>query len=224
MPSEAQAVHNISEEMLKSAPKLIEVLPLFLEFIDGHAIAGHNIGFDLSFLLPRARSLGRELTTLPIIDTLKLSRKIFSEKFGRFSLENLAQKLKIQTEQQHRALNDARTTAKLLIILFEELKNQNIKNLKQLFKKYPDLDISEQIKNKSELEETLWFAIEHTIPLKISYRNNKGNLTKREVLPQKFIPPYLYAHCYLRNSERAFRIDRIEYCDLVKKSSPKDKE
>ncbi len=220
MPPEAEKVHHLSDEMLSKAPPLVEIFPLFLRFIEGTIIVGHNVGFDLSFLIPQAKNFGFDFSATPILDTLQLARKFMSNRLNGFSLEKIAEQLKIPSAQHHRALNDAETTAQFLNIILKELKNRGIKTLRELFSRHPDLDISSQIRDKNKLQEFLWFAIQHSIPIEIKYRNGRGTVTNRIVRPLKLIHPYLHAFCETKAEKRTFRLDRIEDYQLLKDKNP----
>ncbi|HAA53905.1 MAG TPA: endonuclease, partial [Myxococcales bacterium] len=73
---EVVKIHKLTNEMLDHAPLLDEVLPDFLSFIDSSVIAGHNAGFDISFLAPAALNWGLDLYRSSILDTAYLSRKL----------------------------------------------------------------------------------------------------------------------------------------------------
>ena len=56
-------------------------------------------------------------------------------------------------------------------------------------------------------------AIDLGVRLKIRYLSSSGDITDREVSPEKVIQErnvyYMVGHCSLRNDERSFRIDSI---------------
>lgn len=49
IPHEATAVHGISDEMVRDAPTLAELLPAILQIGRGRTVLGYNVGFDLQF-------------------------------------------------------------------------------------------------------------------------------------------------------------------------------
>ena len=50
IPFEITRLTSITDEMVMNAPTIEEVLPEFLEFIDGAALVAHNAGFDVGFI------------------------------------------------------------------------------------------------------------------------------------------------------------------------------
>ena len=110
MPAEATRVNNISDEMLKGKPYLNEVLPDFLHFIRGAALAAHNAPFDSGFI---NTALKTPLPN-PIVDTLTLSRELFPG-LRSYALQNLAAALGINAVDAHRADDDARLCMEIFL-------------------------------------------------------------------------------------------------------------
>ena len=110
----ANRVHGIDARAVRSAPRIDETLPWLLEMVGDRVLVFHNAGFDLGFLQRALIESGREPFAQPVLDTLVLARRTFG---GRCSLSALAQRLGLQADRPHRALSDARTTARLLVEL-----------------------------------------------------------------------------------------------------------
>ena len=55
MDPRAQAIHGLSDEMLRDAPPFGQVAPQVLDFLRDAILVGHNIAFDLSFLAAELR-------------------------------------------------------------------------------------------------------------------------------------------------------------------------
>ncbi|MCI5934588.1 MAG: 3'-5' exonuclease [Lachnospiraceae bacterium] len=109
---------GITDDALRSAPELSEVLPAFLEFCGDDPILGHNLNFDYSFLAQAC--LNRRLTWHPLgIDTLKLARHFLPAEQKK-SLPELRHFFSIETDQVHRAYDDAYAAA----MVFEQLYRQ----------------------------------------------------------------------------------------------------
>ena len=75
----------------------------------------HNAPFDLPFLLGLFREAGAPPLLNPIVDTLGLARGLFPQAGN--SLVAVAQRLQLPPEAAHRALGDARTTARVFAAL-----------------------------------------------------------------------------------------------------------
>lgn len=209
IPERVVEIHQLTPEILKDAPLIHEVIPTFLQFIGNAAIAGHNAAFDLGFLAPVVHPLGISLNTRPILDTASLARRLLPGQKG-YALFKLAASLDLPNTRFHRALDDATTTAYLLQRLFQEAQKQGIHTLAALEEAYPPKVILSKSETSTELEKTIWNAIEHTLTLDIRYCNRDGEVRERTISPQRLEPPYLYAFCHLREEQRCFRLNRIE--------------
>jgi len=121
---------GISQEMLQDAPLAQEIMPDFLQFIDGAILVGHNLGFDLGFLTHEAQLLGLACP-LDGLDTIPLARR-FLPGLKRFKLDMVAEYLKIPPRTRHRALGDTETTAAIFLSILERAQTQGIVTLGHL--------------------------------------------------------------------------------------------
>ena len=120
IPAYIQSLTGISGQDIENAPTIEEALPKFLSFIAGKRLAGHNVGFDLGFLLKTCEDNGYDLpTSTDAIDSLLLAR-ILIPIMKHYTLEHLAESFHLEESKFHRALADAHTTARI----FEMLKNE----------------------------------------------------------------------------------------------------
>lgn len=103
---------GISDEDLKNAPSIEEVLPKFLEFSGDLCLLGHSVLFDYSFIKKAFVNMdGKNKYEKEGIDTLKISRKHLASLESR-RLSYLCAYYKIE-QKAHRALEDAIATHKL---------------------------------------------------------------------------------------------------------------
>jgi DNA polymerase-3 subunit epsilon len=84
-----------------------------LAFAGDAVLCGHNLQFDLRFIDRELRTRGRRVAA-PVLDTLRLARRLLSERSERLGLGALCELLGTATRPDHRALTDARATAELL--------------------------------------------------------------------------------------------------------------
>ena len=113
--ADATRVHGITEEMLSGAPEPPAIARTLRDACGDLPLVFHNASFDLPFLGAFLRAGGLPAHYRPVIDTLGLARGLFGA--GSNSLGALAARLEVPREQAHRALGDARTTARLLVAL-----------------------------------------------------------------------------------------------------------
>ncbi len=108
---------GISDEMLKDAPDIKEVLPKLLTFAGEDVLLGHSVLFDYSFI--KKAAVNNKLTfERQGIDTLKIARRYLTELPSR-SLDCLCNHYRI-AHKAHRALEDAKATCELYDRLWEE--------------------------------------------------------------------------------------------------------
>lgn len=116
MPAEAGKVNNITDEMLAGKPRIEEVLPDFLCFIEDTILIAHNAPFDCGFINEKLKTPGLPFTVLPnrVADTLVFSRNRFPA-LKSHSLQSLASELRIPARGAHRAEDDARLCMEIFI-------------------------------------------------------------------------------------------------------------
>ena len=124
IPAAATRVNGITDQMIKDAPQIESVLPQLIQFIGDKVIVAHNAPFDMKFLLVNAFDCGIEIKN-PVIDTLSLSRKMFTD-IANHKLGTVARHLCVNMDQAHRSLCDVTVTANILIKCIDILERQDI--------------------------------------------------------------------------------------------------
>ena len=117
IPKEVIKIHGITDELVKDAPAVEEVLPKLIEFINNNTLVIHNVDFDLSFINYYLKKLS--LPQIPIsqtIDTLSLAKTYFP--LSSHGLSALSKDLFLKVKPTHRALNDALATLELFYYLY----------------------------------------------------------------------------------------------------------
>ena len=116
IPPYATAVHGIRDADVAEAPTIREIMPYFCKFIGNSKIVGHNVRFDLDFLLRNGLSIN--LQDRYIFDTLALSRKYVTDA-PNHKLETMIRWFSINTDKRHRAKDDSIATGELFIKLYD---------------------------------------------------------------------------------------------------------
>lgn len=126
---------GITNEMLKNAPLIDEVLPKFMTFIKDSIILGHNVNFDINFIYDNLINEDMHPITNDFVDTLRLSRRLLP-KLKHHRLSDLANYYKIDTTGSHRSLKDVRITIEIFKKLEELVENKysTIENFKEVCK------------------------------------------------------------------------------------------
>ena len=122
---------GITDEMLKGAPKIEEVLPKFLEFVGDRVLVAHNSDFDTGFVRGECNRLGYEYN-LTAADTLILSQNLLSH-LNKFKLNIVSNALSLPDFTHHRAGDDAMTCGLIMHRLCQKLEEEHdIHNLQAI--------------------------------------------------------------------------------------------
>ncbi|MEK3994512.1 PolC-type DNA polymerase III [Psychrobacillus sp. FSL K6-2365] len=116
---------GITDEMVRNAPEIEQVIKDFYEFIGDGIIVAHNASFDMGFLYEGYRRTGIEHFNHPVIDTLELARFLHPE-MKSHRLGTLTKKFNIELTQAHRAIFDCEATGYLLLHLLKEAEEHKI--------------------------------------------------------------------------------------------------
>lgn len=118
MPSEAFAVHGLSEEFLSDHPVFAEVAEKFLAFLGDAQLVIHNAEFDMGFINAELKAC--DIEAIPMyraLDTVALARQKFPG--ARANLDALCQRFGIDNSDRelHGALKDSRLLADVYLEL-----------------------------------------------------------------------------------------------------------
>lgn len=117
---------SITNDDVRNAPTIKEVLPKFKEFIKGCILVAHNATFDNSHIYSNLRRLGMYDGKIPTIDTLQLARVRYNTKLKKFGLEDVCKAFGVDLSQHHRAVHDAQATTQFFIKMIKDLLNDGI--------------------------------------------------------------------------------------------------
>lgn len=109
---------HITNDMVKDKPKIDEIIPYFVEFIEDLPLMAHNASFDIGFIKYNAEQYGFSINN-DVIDTLKLSRK-YNKECKKHSLGYLTEYFNIKLDNAHRAYFDAFATYELYNIILNK--------------------------------------------------------------------------------------------------------
>lgn len=113
MDVEGFQIHGITDDMVKNAPAISEIVPDILARLNGKTLVAHDLDFTLRFLQP---VLVGKLSKLQGICTLKLFNLV-APNSGLRRLEQLCSYYDIDFSESHSAKSDSLATAKLFSIL-----------------------------------------------------------------------------------------------------------
>jgi DNA polymerase III subunit epsilon len=114
---------GITNQMLKKAPPCGEVMAQFSDFIEGHNLVAHNASFDQRFLdAELSRIKGSYKGTFAC--SMLIARRVYQDA-PNHKLGGLVDFINIPTDGVfHRALADAQMTAKLWLMMLDDISDQ----------------------------------------------------------------------------------------------------
>lgn len=221
IPEHTIAIHNITDEMVKDAPLLNDILSHLKEFIGDLPIIAHNAKFDLGFIVMGMQKANFDLASNDIYCSCKLARHTHMETTNH-KLSTLVKELNIPLVNHHRATDDAFASLKIFMSSLERIKTPLSPILKRhghLF----SLNDFEKIKMEdlpahlSKLE----FLVKEAAVVEILY---SGGNHKKEYRPVKLTSllntpdgNILYARCLWSDMQKSFKLNKVT--DLRKPSA-----
>lgn len=210
IPEETIVFHQITDEMVKDSPKLIDILPIFHNFIGELPVVAHNAKFDLGFLVMAFKKNKLPLKASDIFCSCKLARHTHKSA-ANHKLKTLVTELSIPLINHHQAVDDAFASLKIFIKSLELMDVSDFKPHAHLFNL---IDF-----NKIPAEE----FPEHLIPIinlvakaaVVEIKYNGGKL-KNDFRPVKLTGlinspegSVLYARCLLSDVYKTFKLKKI---------------
>ncbi len=120
IPAFITRLTGISDEMVKDAPVIVDVLPSLKKFLADDVIIAHNASFDFNFLRYNFKThLGVDLSN-PKVCTVKLANRVHEDLPSK-KLGFLCEYYGITNSQAHRAMSDVLATKELFLIMREKL-------------------------------------------------------------------------------------------------------
>ena len=126
LPLKVERLTGITREQLRTAPRIEQVARHIARFVGEHAVVGHSIENDMTFM--RQQNL---LLTNAAIDTDELARIVMPHA-ARYSLKQLAAELAIPLPEHHRALADAEAAMHLFLALCERATQLDVNTLGEI--------------------------------------------------------------------------------------------
>ena len=123
---------GITDEHVKNAKPLEQVLQEFQEFCKDTVLVAHNATFDVGFMNVNYERHGLPKITQPVIDTLEFARNLYPE-YKRHGLGPLTKRFQVSLDHHHMANYDAEATGRLLFIFIRDVaEKRGITNLNKL--------------------------------------------------------------------------------------------
>ena len=121
---------GITDQMLKGAPAIDEVLPKFLEFVGDRVLVAHNADFDTGFMQTACANAGAAYKYTSI-DTLVLSQALMTG-LKQHKLNLVADALSLPEFNHHRAADDALTCGHIMHRFIQMMQEKGITRIAQI--------------------------------------------------------------------------------------------
>lgn len=105
----ASRVNGIYDSDVKNAPSFDDVCDNIHNFIKGNTIVAHNATFDISFLKRQSEEYGIEVDKILYVDSIDIAKNSIKN-LDNYKLDTIVKFFGL-SEQNHRALDDAKQTA-----------------------------------------------------------------------------------------------------------------
>jgi DNA polymerase-3 subunit epsilon len=215
IPSEATAVHGITNDMVRGQLLMSQAAAEFTDFLSGSPalLIAHNATFDLGFVSAACLVHRLSLPDVIALCTLELARARLHG-VGNHRLETLAAHYRVADRVHHRAGDDAA----LLGSVFRELIRQTpiistTAELQTLLEPLTWQDGGVFAVPHSTRVAPIINAIEQRCRISILYEMAEGQLCDISVSPLALIHSlgreYLVALCHRSESQKTYRLDRI---------------
>ena len=127
---EVSELTGITDDMLRGAPKIQEVLPKLLEFVGDRPLVAHNARFDCAFVTQACRQQGIKYN-MTAVDTLILSQNLLPH-LNKYKLDLVAKEFDLGDFNHHRAADDAVICGQIFFKLFDRLKEEGVHRLQEI--------------------------------------------------------------------------------------------
>ena len=215
------ALTGITQAMCQGQPTFAEQLGEMLPMLAGAVILGHNVRFDLSFLLRECDRAGHDLCQVlgnpHVLDTLRIARRRFGR--GGNGLDRLSRRLGCEPPAAHRALADALTTAIVFERLLAPVGGWNICLCDALKEQGGVMSLRPASPRENPLPLEIQEALDRHRPVLMEYLDAHQMRTSRVIDPIEVRRTagelVLVAHCHLRNDRRNFKLERIVHLTRI---------
>ncbi len=130
IPKNIVELTGITDEMVKDAREIKDVLPEFFNFVGDRILVAHNASFDTGFIRRACEECEMEFN-LTYLDTVALSKYVNPE-LKRHKLDVIAEHYHLGEFNHHRACDDAEMLGNILMHMFEKLKSEGVEDTEKM--------------------------------------------------------------------------------------------
>lgn len=120
------SITGISNDMVKDAPAIADVIGDFADFIAQDRVVGHNVSFDVNFVYHNLGVLLDRPFSNDFVNTIRVARRV-RPGLPSYRLGDLCREYGIEVVDAHRALGDCLMTHKLYSAVKAEARKLGIR-------------------------------------------------------------------------------------------------
>jgi len=222
IPEGAMAVHGITDQMVASMPDITDILPRFLDFAAGEntVLIAQNALFDIGFINHEAIRNDIKLPRNIVLDQIGFTRMTFPE-LPTYSLEATCRRFGLVENQEHRAMTDSILVMKLFFHCLRQYDSlaDGLAVINTLYHYTFGGPMVTRI--DENLMSMLTQALESGATLEIIYSGGSMKGKPRRIIPILMFNrdgiAFLTARCLFSNTNKQFRLDRIDACRVLEK-------
>lgn len=183
IPEFVQKLTGIRRTDVEHSPKIEEVIDEIIQFIGDSILVAHNTSFDIPFLNGVLKKLQRPTLDNKVICTNIMTKYMIPDIMSS-NLNYMSSIFGISHSQAHRAIEDARATAMLLLKYIDIFESKNIKKINQLYYPRNKFELDRAIIEASEgLEKVFEVMIKIENPCVLTIKGDNGVILT--ILPLK---------------------------------------
>lgn len=122
---------GIETDMVRDAPRFRDIADRVRQALEGRVFVAHNVGFDWRFVAEELRMANSVIPDGPRLCTVRMARRVLPG-LRRRGLDALSRYYEVEIVNRHRAGDDARATAIILLRMLEAADRQGIRYLDEL--------------------------------------------------------------------------------------------
>lgn len=136
IPNALELKLGISNEMVRDARGIKEVLKEFINFSNNTCLVGHNVNFDIGHIIHACKNNNIEYNFTGIIDTMQIAKGFYGDDLKKVYLKAVASHFKVKLDKidAHRASGDANATALIFMKMLNDFYNNGIYNYEDINK------------------------------------------------------------------------------------------
>jgi DNA polymerase-3 subunit alpha (Gram-positive type) len=175
IPEFVQRLTGVKQSDVLGAPRFEEIADEVMQFAGDSILVAHNTSFDIPFLNAKLKESGRPTFENRVLCTNVMTKYMIPD-IVNSNLEYMGKIFDLGDQKAHRAIEDARVTAKLLLKFMDIFITKDLKKINQLY--YPrnrfELDRRHFDRREKELSDVVKQLKNEKRPILLTVKGEQG--------------------------------------------------